>query len=512
MKTFLKHLPKYLPALYPILITSFFVPTSIFSPASNTMVLATLIFVVISLQQYLYYKNTINKNHVDIMLPLSLLFGALAALVMFFSTYEKPFSLALFGKGVVEWSIFSVFFLAVAFIAYFNTNGSVRKLSFLSSVFVISYTIFNFLGSKYFPSVGQYTGYINIPMFSFSKLFNYPFLFSLVAFAGLSLSMILQKFNIKLKTIRFPAKTLLLVVLVLSVLWAGQYLRRTLAATYFNSAVTYIKNSDIQNASKSLDKAIFISPLDQYYLGKIDVINIQISQLTQNMTAVDVASSSQYKSLVDKQIENAQAAVNYDNAEPANYAALAQAYQRSIVYQKEVGYRKAIATYNELGKISNEKDAVETLKANTAFSVGDTAAGVAYLNSALDMNASSTSALYTYSQYYSSLKENIKAIDYAERAVLTRPDSFDTHANLAVMYMYGDRYKDASIQWYTALQISQNNPMALYYLAYSLISAHLYDDAQKVIAIFEKSTSDANGVRSLRDMLITIKNQDVKKK
>ena len=451
----------------PLLVTSLFIYGSQYPAWANTLFLALLLAFAMSI--FNIVKNKIsNKSAGKGINTLSfILNGAgLLAFALFALFGSQKLSFNLFGKGIAEMTAISILGLFVV-ASFFISNKKYNKLAVAISALTIFYTLINFALIKYAPAIAGYTGYANIPMISFAKLLNYPLIFSLVVFVSSLIAFVIEKKGYvfsNIKESKIVNYTYILISIFLFLGLSSYTLRYYAAHNYLKASEEY-RLGDIDKAKESINRAIIVAPFDTYYLGRIEIISSDIQKLLSSTSTDKVSLQNKYKELVERQITDAKKAVDYDDQNPANFIALGNAYERSMLLTKDDGYKLAIEAYEKARTIADDKDYVDVVKAKLSFSAEKEKDALASLDRAFRYNASSAPALYLSSQYYTS-KNNLKsAVEYGEKTVAAAPAAVDARMHLGTLYAKAGN-TDGAIQLFgSAFALSkQTNNVALYYL------------------------------------------------
>ncbi len=486
---------KYIFAIMPLVLTSGFIYNSTFPAWANTSILAAFISLAICT---FYVVSNFSKNKNASLLTVSLVSVGIISAIVAAILADSSFSFALFGKGIYPWATVTYLslFLALAFSA--ELKGLPRKIAFGTAIYALVITLVNFILIRYNFKIVSYTGYLSIPLISYGTLLNYAFTFSGTVLIGSLISFFVEKRGIIFSEIPKISKYVLSVAGVIVLVWSANWVTRAIAAEHFISASNYAAKGDYINASKEIDTAISIAPFDVYYLGRVDLNRIATNQILEQKATNTEELQNKFMALIKSQIEDAQKAVTYDDKNPQNYLALGRAYEQSIILTKDTGYDKAIEAYNKARDIVTDKDTVDTIKAKLSFGFSKETEGLGFLNQALQVNPSSTLALYTYSQYYASKQDTKLAVDFAEKAVMSNPQNPDTRMQLALLYSAQNRPREAAEQFYAVVQLSPNNPVGYYYLALAFKQLGSIDDAKTVVTQMEKLFGKTKEIESLR--------------
>jgi predicted Zn-dependent protease len=354
--------------------------------------------------------------------------------------------------------------------------------------------VINYVLIKNNISIANYTGYINVPMLSFQKLINYSFVFSTLSLLASGIAFFIDKKGIVFSKITNSKllKGLLFIVLIIStVFFVRNALRFIAADSYYKAALAFSENK-IDETKNNLNRAVMISPFDEYYLAKNEILNVELNALLNSQATNTAELQQKYKVLVESQIYNANKAVSYDKNNPRNYMALGTAYERSILLSKEDGYTKSIAAYDKARELANDKDYVDVVKAKASFGVEKEVEALNFIDNALRYNSSSSPALFISSQYYASKNNLATAIEYGEKAVITSPQAVDARLSLGLLYLQDKKY-DAAIQMFgTVLQLTDSKNLgAIYYLGLTYKAKGDDTNLNLVISELEK-TIDPN--------------------
>ncbi len=490
----------------PILVSSFFAYASKYPAWANTLLLTSLFAVLFS---FLFYTNYKNKKEATL-LEVSLLSLSLVVAVLF-TFFSKPsYIFNLFGKGIQEWSGSSILVLFLAAVFFISLKGKLNKVAIIISLSAFVYTVVNYILVKNNIGIANYTAYINIPMLSFAKLINLTFVFTVVALLSSLLSFYIEKKSLifaKIENKKWYTIVLALVLILTSCLLARNILRYMAADNYLKASQAFSENK-ISEAKTKLNRAIAISPFDEYYLGRIEINTLEINNLLASNSTNTAELQNSYKTLVESQINDAQKAIAYDNKNPRNYMALGLAYERSMLLSKEDGYTKSIEAYEKARALASDKDYVDVVKAKLSFGAEKESEALKYIDSALKYNSSSSPALFISSQYYAS-KNNFKsAIEYGEKAVLTSPQATDARLSLGLLYLQDKRYDQAIQMFGSVLQLTNGENLgAMYYLGAAYKAKGDIQNLKLVIAELDKRV-DPNS-KEMKDLRSGISNSEV---
>ena len=504
-KTF-NNISSYILLAAPVLVSSLFIYKSQFPAWANTLFLSLLLAFLISI---LNFRNLKNRKEVNLLSLAIIVLGVIASAIFVILDSQK-ISFALFGKGLTEWTGISILSLFV-FAAYFVNTKSKKIIAIGVASIAIIYTVINFIFIKYLPSVAQYTGYLNIPMVSFSKLINYAFILCIIILAASLVNYFMEKKGYVFASIKSSVYVLALYIIVPVILFVAicSYTLRYIAAYNYIQAGQEYSAGNYVKARESINRAITISPFDVYYSGRIEMISTEIQTLLNSTSTDKQALEKKYKELVEYQISDAKKAVAYDPKNPSNYMALGLAYERSMLLTKEGGYKLAAEAYEQARAIAEDKDYVDVVKAKLSFSADKEQDALVSLDRALNYNASSAPALYIFSQYYA-LKKNLKsAIDYGEKTVAVAPNAVDARMHLGLLYLENNNI-DGAIQLFgSAFVLSeQKDNAALYYLGLAYKEKKDIANLKLVLSELEKRVDpNLKEVKDLRSFLDSNKSE-----
>jgi tetratricopeptide (TPR) repeat protein len=452
----------YILIFSPLILTSFFIHNSNYPAWTNTLYLLVAVGLVFMIANII---NIVNKKEISIANVAALVLGSIvAAGLVIFSDEKVVF--ALFGKGIAEWTGVSILILFIAF-GYFISNKNNIKLSIGVSAIVVAYTVLNYFIIKYLPSVGNYSGYINFPMISFGKLFNYALVFSVVVLLASVIAWWLNKKSIMIANIKSQVILYVLYVVLAVLIFANltNYTLRYVAADYYIKMGQEVEKNNLAKAKDYVNQAIAIAPFDVYYLSRIDLLSSEIQQLLNTNSTNTEALQNRYKELVEYQISDAKKAVDFDPNNPKNYMALGLAYERATLLTKDEGYRLALEAYEDARALANDKDFVDVAKARLSFSVGKEEEALGFIDRAFAYNPSSTPAFFLTSQYYATKNKLVEAVEFGEKAVLLAPSISESKMHLGQLYLRQEKINESLVLFNSVFEQSngQDN-LALYYM------------------------------------------------
>jgi hypothetical protein len=156
----------------PVLVSSFYIYGSIYSPQSITIFLSSL-FTLIAFTYVYAKRKTFTPLDVFSFAVFLLVIIVNVVMVKWITFFE------IFGKGVIEWTAVSLGGLLLLFASFIHMKENAKKIALVAGIATL-YTVANFFIFKYLPSVANYTAYLNVPMLSFARIDTYSFYFTLV--------------------------------------------------------------------------------------------------------------------------------------------------------------------------------------------------------------------------------------------------------------------------------------------------------------------------------------------
>jgi lipopolysaccharide biosynthesis regulator YciM len=460
----------YLLVLTPILLTSFYLYGSKYPAWANTLFIASILSFIFTITLIVNYKKNGEENRLGVFIVLSSIIFLAYSLI----NSKSSLTFNLFGKGIEEWRVVGIilFFTSAAY--FITRQGRLLRFNLYLSGATIVYTVGNYFLIKYNLNIANYTAYLNVPMLSFSKLINFPFVYSLTVFISSLIAIVLERFDYSLGVIRKKLWYMLVLILISLLTFVMLYrdiLRYIASGYYYKASVSY-NLSDLESAKTAISRAIVIAPFDEYYLARVEVTNAMINKFLANNSSTTAATSNLYKDYVSSAIDDAMKAVQYDPRSARNYMMLGNAYERSILLSSEDGYKNALAAYEKARSIASDKDYVDVVKAKLSLGTGKDDLAEKYLSDALNFNPQSPIALFTSSQYQASKNNLTQAISYGEQAVRAAPDAIDARLSLGMLYLENKDYNKAVDMLGNALSISRGQNIAsIYYLAVAYAKA-----------------------------------------
>lgn len=495
----------YLIILSPIILSSFFIYGSKYPAWANTLFLASLLSLLLSFKLIYDYKSGKDVSKLQIIIILSAFIYIIYSLI---TSRDYPL-FTLFGKGLQEWRSAGVLLYFLAFAYFVNLRGRLNKTSIFISLIALFYTLLNYFLIRYNINIASSSSYLNVPMISFAKLFNFAFIYTLVTLAASLIAFILEKKNLEfefLKKKKWYYLPLIIIFLLVSVTLYRDTLRY-LASRHYYLADTSYKSGDLELARSELKRASVIAPFDEYYLASAEVTSAMINKFLAENSTTTAATSNIYKEYIGSQLEDTFAATKYDSRSARNYMALGFAYERSMLLNNDDGYKNAMQAYNKARVHAIDKDYVDVTKAKLAFGNGKEEEAVSHLKSALEYNPKSPTALFTFSQYYASKNKIVEAINYGEQAVAIAPNAPDVRLSLGILYLRNNDNTKAVDTFGEVYRLSNGqNLAAIYYIGVAYANLKDVSNLESVIKELEnRIDKESDEIRYLKRLLDNIK-------
>ena len=228
------------------------------------------------------------------------------------------------------------------------------------------------------------------------------------------------------------------------------------ASSYYEAAIKYALNNQLDEALNSIDKAIYLGgskSLPLYYFYKYEYL-IKLQKFKSAINTLNLAVDISPNSIL------------LLNARAEFYLAL-KVYEKSIF-----DYEKIVSLVN-----GTELNDYNLKLAGVKFIIRDFKAVSVIIESILESDALNIEAQNLLAALYVEYSEYTKAIQILDVLVKNNPKSFFSIINLGYAYQKNDQDRNAITYFNRALDLSPNNPYALCNRAYSKFKISAVDEA-----------------------------------
>lgn len=458
---------KYIILLSPILLSSFFIEISVpfyipadFLSSSLAIVFAILICIYI-----------VKKQKEISILSVFILITSLVISLFFIIFAKSGIIIPVFGYNISSWTALNI--IAIALMSVFIFELKINKIVLILTGVPVLYTIINFLIFLFSSNIWRWTGYINFPMMMSGTIYNYPFLYSVIAFVSAGTSYILYTNNIKPMSLNFSIlfKFLFYIFILLYIINLTQHINRYIARYNYISSLKAFDVGDLTKSRELIDKALSLYPYDSYYDFSFSLYYNNILSLLQTVDKAGTNEQDIRNEALDilyKFLLSAEVAIKDNPYSGRNYVNLGYVYKSyGLSTNNQVYLLKSFEAYEKARELyKTDKDIVDIMEASLFFSMGRGEEGLMYLKQAIDYNPFSLEGHLGLIRFYIDKKDFDSALIYAKRAIEIAPDNIKVVQILGLLYIYSNEYDLAIMSLLRALELDANDNISLYRLAW----------------------------------------------
>ncbi len=371
--------------------------------------------------------------------------------------------------GLLSWLLFLGVFIYLGFTSLFS-----KGTSSLSRY----YTLSTFFGAAYLWAFSIF--YVPSPVIVILSFF----------FTGLFIAAAGDRSFVR-KTITFSAEPkkagvfILLTTLLLMATagWAYVFVRNFVSHFYFAQAVNaYSVKGNLDESEQKIIKAITVHPTDTYYrtLSTFEVTRLQV--IAAKTDASPEALRSQFQNALTTAVSAGQAAVQYNNENYLNAAALGQVYELVVPFKIPNAYESALASYTEAARLNPKNPALTLLLGRLEATNGNYAKAKEYVAQALTQKPDYLDAVFLLSQIQVSEGDIASAIKSVEVAASVTPNNPTLFFQLGLLRYNAKDYAGAAGAFQQAIALVPDYANAKYFLGLSYERSNKHDLA---IALFE---------------------------
>lgn len=246
-----------------------------------------------------------------------------------------------------------------------------------------------------------------------------------------------------------------------------------------------------------LDKAITTYAYDGFYRAQVEYIIASERLLLSNATGDQAALQAKYLEKAQVAVNAGLAAAKLNRSNYQNYVSLGRAYELTIPFEKEGGYSRAKASYEEAIKLYPNNPYLYVMLARLEASAGTKEGVRTQLTEALRKKQNFADALYLMSQLEASEQKLDEALAYAVEAVKNAPQDPLVYTQAGLLFYAKKDYQNAITALNTALEKDPNNANVAYFLALSLRDGGRPDLARVIADELQKRNPDSADIKAL---------------
>ena len=299
------------------------------------------------------------------------------------------------------------------------------------------------------------------------------------------------------------ARILSIVLILITVLYFGLYIRKTIASFYFQRAVTHTtdKTMDLKLAERYLLNATKIEPYDNYYQALAQVLLADARFKIQSATTTDTATVELVRKNIEGSIESASNAIMYDKSNYFNYVILARISSALVPLNVPNAFDFAVNSYSSA--IMNNPTKPDLLLETAKFfaDAGKFGEAKLALEKALSIKSNYQEAIFLLSQVQATEGSIDDAISSVTLLTKNNPQAQYLFFQLGYLKYVKKDYLGAIDALNNAIKIDAEYANARYFLGLSLSKLGKVNEAIEQFVIIQKSNPDNKEIVSILENL-----------
>lgn len=246
-----------------------------------------------------------------------------------------------------------------------------------------------------------------------------------------------------------------------------------------------------------LAKASAIYPYDGFNRAQVEYVIASERALLANSTEDKSSLQTKYLEKAQTAVNAGLAAVKINGNNYQNYVSLGRAYELAIPFEKQGGFDRAKAAYQEAVKLYPNNPYLYVMIARLEASAGTKEGVRTQLTEALKKKQNFADALYLMSQLEASEQKIDEALTYAIEAMKNAPEDPLVYIQAGLLYYGKKDYQNAVTALNTALQKDPNNANVAFFLALALRDGGRPDLAKTIADELFKRNPDNADIKAL---------------
>lgn len=218
----------------------------------------------------------------------------------------------------------------------------------------------------------------------------------------------------------FFSMLFIVLVIILSVTVSFKYVERLVAFSYFQKAV---KATDVESSITSIEKALKLYQNDLYLRTYGEIYRIKLSSLASKGESLSKEDKNAMQPSLDQAVYGVQRAIAYNSKNYLNYQALGNLYQNLMLLGVKGVNSKAIEAYESASTLNPSNPRLKITLSALYFAEKQIDKAKEYANTALLLKPNYLDALIVLSQIATSEGDRALALSLAERALALYPNN-----------------------------------------------------------------------------------------
>ncbi|MCX6718787.1 MAG: tetratricopeptide repeat protein [Candidatus Taylorbacteria bacterium] len=285
-----------------------------------------------------------------------------------------------------------------------------------------------------------------------------------------------------MKNIIMPA--LFVICIIIAVLWALIYVKKTIALVYFSSGVRSLTvGQDFKAADLAFNTALSFDKSDVYWEALSENYRLNINQLISTATSSSPALVTKVTDMINSGVSAARSAIAYDPSNYYNYLSEARISQLAVSIKTANAYENAVQAYTNAINLDPTNPALYVNLAQLQADNSKLDDALKTLGTAIQVKSNYLDAVFLISQVQAAKGDLPNAIVAAQIATQINSNSAVLYFQLGLLQYNAKNYQPAVDALSKAVSIQPDYANARYFLG---LSEARVNDIAGAIAQFEE--------------------------
>ncbi len=277
---------------------------------------------------------------------------------------------------------------------------------------------------------------------------------------------------------------LLIIFVVVAVLWALIYVKKTIALGYFSSGVRSLTvKQDFKAADLAFNKALSFDKSDVYWEALSENYRLNISQLISSATSSSPALITRVTDMVNSGVSAARSAIAFDPSNYYNYLSEARISQLAASIKTPNAYENAVQAYTNAINLDPTNPSLYVNLAQLQADNSKLDDALKTLGVAIQVKSNYLDAIFLLSQVQAAKGDLPNAIIAAQVATQINPNSPVLYFQLGLLQYNAKNYQPAVDALTKAVTLQPDYANARYFLGLSQVRVN---DIAGAITQFEQ--------------------------
>lgn len=257
----------------------------------------------------------------------------------------------------------------------------------------------------------------------------------------------------------------LVITLLIALTGIWHFGSRTLAASYYQKAITA---TSLDTAQNYVVKALQAYPNDAYFTTLSQIGLQRLRDVVNNPDLAEAERVTSFRNVLGSTLQTVQQAIAFSPEQYTNYVQLGQVYESIVPLQVEQAYEAARDAYIKARQLNPNNPALVLALARLEVANKNNEAARTLIGEALQLKGNYTDAIFLLSQIDVSEGKIKQAITNVEQATLVRPNDPIVYFQLGILRYQNNDFAGAVSAFGRAVTLNPQYDNARYFLGLSL--------------------------------------------